>query len=97
MGMDLKPLNKRRCLKDEDNEPQYGRYNIWAWERLNHFCIEHNLPALPMWNDGDKITASQCKMIAKLLREPEKLEAFNIEWIRDDIEWWEKCGGCRVY
>lgn len=98
MGMDLKPKRPTSEHPCDEDGPVWGRYNVFAWEQLSKFVQFHGLRPLPMTNDGYLITEKKCKRIAELLRDNrEPLAETGDKWMLDNVDWWESCGGCRVY
>lgn len=104
MGMDLKarkPSEKLLSQKekyDHYDETVWIRYNFVGWEYLSRFIRQFKLRPLPQTNDGYLVTEKKCKQIAKILTEnKERLLAEGLEFLIEDIEFWEECGGLRVY
>lgn len=105
MGMDLKPCRPHnKAPRNENGDPQWGRYNWWSWQQLCNFLERHgvDLSEFAGSNDGDKISAKTCRLVAKTIRE--NIDEYTAIWsqaTREESELcalrWETCGGYRQY
>lgn len=98
MGYDLKPIKPTDNFPQDEDGAEWKRYGFMTWIHLDLFIREFKLRPLPQTNDGYLITEKKCKKIANILcNNKQKLEDLGMDWLQDDADWWDNCGGCRVY